>query len=76
MPNCEQDFSSFTVPSPVFFDIVSNFTHEVKFRNVITEYTTTYTYGFNDKEKDNEVYGEGDSYDYGARMFNPVSADL
>jgi hypothetical protein len=40
------------------------------------EVRKTCRYGFNDKEKDNEVYGEGDSYDYGARMFNPVSADL
>jgi RHS repeat-associated protein len=72
MPNCEQDFSSFTVPSPVFFDIVSNFTHEVKFRNVITEYTTTYTYGFNGKEKDAEVYNvDGTEYDYGMRIYDP-----
>ena len=29
-------------------------------------------YGFNGKEKDNEVYnGDGNSYDYGARQYNP-----
>jgi RHS repeat-associated protein len=71
MPNSDLDFSSFTVPPCAFFDIVSDFTPEVKFRNVIAEYTSTYTYGFNGKEKDNEVSGEGDSYDYGARMYDP-----
>lgn len=30
-----------------------------------------YRYGFNGKEKDNEVKGEGNSYDFGARMYDP-----
>lgn len=30
-----------------------------------------YRYGFNGKEKDNEVYGTGNSYDFGARMYDP-----
>ncbi|MFP9119354.1 RHS repeat-associated core domain-containing protein, partial [Flavobacterium sp. RNTU_13] len=30
-----------------------------------------YRYGFNGKEKDDEVKGEGDSYDYGFRMYDP-----
>jgi RHS repeat-associated protein len=28
-------------------------------------------YGFSGKEKDNELYGDGNSYDFGARMYNP-----
>jgi RHS repeat-associated protein len=70
MPNSDLDFSSFTVPPCAFFDIVSDFTPEVKFRNVIAEYTSTYTYGFNGKQKDDEVSGEGDSYDYGLREYD------
>lgn len=30
-----------------------------------------YRYGFNGMEKDDEVKGEGNSYDFGARMLNP-----
>ncbi|MET0466544.1 MAG: RHS repeat-associated core domain-containing protein [Chitinophagaceae bacterium] len=30
-----------------------------------------YRYGFNGKEKDNEVSGEGNQYDYGFRIYNP-----
>ncbi|CAN5453578.1 hypothetical protein BH10BAC2_BH10BAC2_33990 [soil metagenome] len=30
-----------------------------------------YRYGFNGKEKDSEVKGEGNSYDYGARIYDP-----
>src|ERR1039458_10668994 len=30
----------------------------------------TYRFGFNGKEKDNEPYGEGDEYDFGARMYD------
>ncbi|GEM_PF-3625298 len=30
-----------------------------------------YRYGFNGKEKDNEVYGNGNSYDFGARILDP-----
>ena len=30
-----------------------------------------YTYGFNGKEMDNEVSGNGNSYDYGFRIYNP-----
>ncbi len=31
----------------------------------------TYRYGFNGKEQDNIVKGEGNSYDYGARIYDP-----
>lgn len=31
----------------------------------------SYRYGFNGKEKDDEIKGEGNSYDYGARMHDP-----
>jgi RHS repeat-associated protein len=30
-----------------------------------------YRYGFNNKEKDDEVKGSGNSYDFGARMYDP-----
>ncbi len=30
-----------------------------------------YRYGYNGKEKDNELHGEGNSYDFGARLYNP-----
>jgi RHS repeat-associated protein len=30
-----------------------------------------YRYGFNGMERDNEVKGRGDSYDFGARMYDP-----
>jgi len=30
-----------------------------------------YRYGFNGMELDNEVKGEGNSYDFGARMYDP-----
>lgn len=33
--------------------------------------TDDYRYGFNDMEKDDEIKGEGNSYDYGARMLDP-----
>jgi RHS repeat-associated protein len=32
---------------------------------------TNYRYGFNGKERDNEVSGEGNQYDYGFRIYNP-----
>ena len=31
----------------------------------------SYRYGFNGKEKDDEIKGEGNSYDFGARMLDP-----
>jgi RHS repeat-associated protein len=31
----------------------------------------TYRYGFNGKEMDNETYGQGNEYDFGARIYNP-----
>jgi RHS repeat-associated protein len=33
--------------------------------------STAYRYGFNGKENDNELKGEGNSYDFGARMLDP-----
>jgi RHS repeat-associated protein len=30
-----------------------------------------YRYGFNGKEKSDEVYGDGNAYDYGFRIYNP-----
>lgn len=33
--------------------------------------SNSYRYGFNGKENDNEVMGEGNWQDYGARMYNP-----
>jgi RHS repeat-associated protein len=31
----------------------------------------SYRYGFNGKEKDNEIKGEGNQYDYGMRIYDP-----
>jgi RHS repeat-associated protein len=31
----------------------------------------SYTYGFNGKRKDNEIYGEGNAYDFGSRVYDP-----
>lgn len=36
-----------------------------------TTFKTTYRYGFNGKEMDNETYGQGNEYDYGMRVYNP-----
>jgi RHS repeat-associated protein len=36
-----------------------------------TTASASYRYGFNGKENDNEVKGEGNSYDFGARMYDP-----
>ena len=33
--------------------------------------SNSYRYGFNGKEKDSEIKGEGNSYDFGARMLDP-----
>ena len=33
--------------------------------------SSSYRYGFNGKEKDNEVSGDGNQYDYGFRIYNP-----
>lgn len=33
--------------------------------------SSSYRYGFNGKEKDDEIKGEGNSYDFGARMLDP-----
>lgn len=33
--------------------------------------TSSYRYGFNGKEMDNEVSGQGNQYDYGFRIYNP-----
>ena len=35
------------------------------------ESSSEYKYGFNGMEKDDEISGEGNSYDFGARMYNP-----
>ena len=35
-----------------------------------TQPNTNYRYGFNGKEKDNEIKGENNSYDYGARIYD------
>ncbi|HKO79596.1 MAG TPA: RHS repeat-associated core domain-containing protein, partial [Chitinophagaceae bacterium] len=33
--------------------------------------TGNYAYGFNGKRKDNEMYGEGNAYDFGERIYDP-----
>lgn len=32
----------------------------------------SYRYGFNGKEKDDEIKGEGNSIDFGSRMYDPA----
>ena len=61
----------------------TRFSHWVGMRNISdyspfgvllperTSSTAFYRYGFNGKESINEVSGEGNSYDFGARMYNP-----
>ena len=36
-----------------------------------TQPNSSYRYGFNGKEKSDEVYGDGNVYDYGFRIYNP-----
>lgn len=36
-----------------------------------TSSSSSYRYGFNGKEKDNEVKGDGNQYDYGFRIYDP-----
>jgi RHS repeat-associated protein len=36
-----------------------------------TTYKSSYRYGFNGKEMDNETYGQGNEYEYGDRIYNP-----
>ncbi len=36
-----------------------------------TQPNSNYRYGFNGKEQDNEDYGEGNAYDFGARIYDP-----
>jgi RHS repeat-associated protein len=36
-----------------------------------TKPNSGYRYGFNGKEKSNEIYGEENAYDFGARMYDP-----
>ncbi|SDT36912.1 RHS repeat-associated core domain-containing protein [Mucilaginibacter mallensis] len=33
--------------------------------------TGAYRYGYNGKEKDNEIFGDGNAYDYGSRFYDP-----
>ncbi len=33
--------------------------------------TSDYRYGFNGKEKDNDVKGDGNQQDYGSRIYDP-----
>ncbi len=40
-------------------------------RKFPTGFVETYRYGMNGKEKDDEIVGSGNSYDFGERMYNP-----
>lgn len=33
--------------------------------------SSSYQYGFAGKRKDNDIYGEGNAYDFDARMYSP-----
>jgi len=40
-------------------------------RNWTKPGTSTYRYMYNGKEQDRDIKGEGNSYDYGARLYDP-----
>ncbi len=48
----------------------SNFTSFGFFMSDKNHSTPSYRYGFNGKEKDDEINSEGNSYDFGARMYD------
>jgi len=39
--------------------------------NLVSERTEAHSYGFNGQEKDDETFGAGNEYDYGARIYDP-----
>ncbi len=39
--------------------------------SLFSKRTRVYRYGFNGKEKDDEIYGSGNAYDYGFRESDP-----
>ncbi|HVA98228.1 MAG TPA: RHS repeat-associated core domain-containing protein [Bacteroidia bacterium] len=51
----------------IFFERISVFGNESFF----SERTEGFRFGFNGKEKTDELYGTGNAYDYGARMYDP-----
>ncbi|HVA99562.1 MAG TPA: RHS repeat-associated core domain-containing protein [Bacteroidia bacterium] len=60
----------------IFFERISVFGNESFF----SEYATGFRFGFNGKEKTDELYGTGNAYDYGMRMYDarlgrPLSTD-
>jgi len=50
----------------IFFERISVFGNESFF----SEYATGFRFGFNGKEKTDELYGTGNAYDYGMRMYD------
>jgi RHS repeat-associated protein len=56
----------------VHFQSKYNTTYTTNFVGLILSEnsSSSYRYGFNGKEKDDEVKGEGNSYDFGARMYD------
>jgi RHS repeat-associated protein len=50
--------------------VYQNYGSEAPF-NLSSKSTWCYRYGFNGMERDDEIRGKGNSYDYGARMYDP-----
>jgi RHS repeat-associated protein len=50
--------------------VYQNYGSETPF-NLSSKSTWCYRYGFQGQERDDEVKGKGNSYDYGARMYDP-----
>jgi RHS repeat-associated protein len=55
---------------PIFEPQKKRFKKELTFAKTENKVRSGYLYGFNGKEEDNEVKGEGNSLDFGARMYD------
>jgi RHS repeat-associated protein len=56
---------------PIFEPQKKRFKKELTSQKTTLKARSAYFYGFNGKEKDNEVKGEGNSIDFGERMYDP-----
>jgi RHS repeat-associated protein len=55
---------------PIFEPQKKRFKKELTSQKTDLNAHSSYLYGFNGKEEDNEVKGQGNSYDFGARMYD------
>ena len=56
---------------PSFEVLKGGFKKELTIKKSVSNSYSTYFYAFNGMEKDDEISGNGNSYDFGARMLNP-----